>query len=177
MELITSCNKSQSMHYLLGSGLGCRTREFCSLCYIHLPEGMQIAYDIFSYSLGLTSLTNASFPSTQPPSQISLLQFIYLFIVWPSPHKWKFLGQGLNLCHSSDLSSYSDHPGSLAHRAARELLESASCKIECGYCCVSHSLKHVALLFFSIREKNTVITSQKKRIPRYLLPKFPSNSF
>ena len=34
----------------------------------------------------------------------------------------KFLGQGLNLCHSSNLSRYSDNAGSLTCCATRELL-------------------------------------------------------
>ena len=34
---------------------------------------------------------------------------------------WKFQGQGLNPCHSSDLSHSSDNVGSLTHWATREL--------------------------------------------------------
>ena len=34
----------------------------------------------------------------------------------------KFLGQGLNLCYSSDLSHSSDNAGSITHCTTRELL-------------------------------------------------------
>ena len=40
---------------------------------------------------------------------------------------WKFLGQGLNPCHSSDLNPCSDNAGSLTHCAARELLSPPLC--------------------------------------------------
>ena len=40
----------------------------------------------------------------------------------------KFLGQGSNLCHSSDLSHSSDNAGSLTHEVIKEF-----CKLTCFY--------------------------------------------
>ena len=46
---------------------------------------------------------------------------------------WKFPGQGLNTCHSSDLSHSSDNTRSLTHWAIRERL--AACFVVCLFCC------------------------------------------
>ena len=49
--------------------------------------------------------------------------FIYLFIYFGCTHGMqKFLGQGSNLLHSSNLSHSSDNAGSLTYWAIRELL-------------------------------------------------------
>ena len=50
--------------------------------------------------------------------------FFFFFFFFFSGHiygMWKFLGQGLNLHHSSDLSHCSGHTRSLTHWAMREL--------------------------------------------------------
>ena len=45
-------------------------------------------------------------------SNVFLLLFLFLFFFLGHIHgMWKFLGQGLNLCHSSDLNPCSDNAG------------------------------------------------------------------
>ena len=51
---------------------------------------------------------------------MALFYFYYVYFLLALP--WMFLGQGLNLCYSSDLSHYSDNTGSLTRCATRELL-------------------------------------------------------
>lgn len=46
---------------------------------------------------------------------------------------WKFPGQGLNLSHSSNLSSCSDNAGYLTHCATREHLFSSSLSVEADF--------------------------------------------
>ena len=48
---------------------------------------------------------------------------IFLFKFWSAYSMWKFLGQGLNLHHSSNLSLYSDYTGSFTCCATREFLQ------------------------------------------------------
>ena len=50
------------------------------------------------------------------PLHILFKLFLYVCSFWPCHSMWKFLGQGLNLCHSSDSAR------SLTHQATRELL-------------------------------------------------------
>ena len=55
-----------------------------------------------------------------PPSFPAFLFFFFLF--GHASSIWKFLGQVLNPCHSSDLNHCSDYTGSLTCYATRELL-------------------------------------------------------
>jgi len=50
--------------------------------------------------------------------------FVVTFFLGHVCGMWKFPGQGLNLCHSSDLSYSSDNTGSLTHLAIGEHLYS-----------------------------------------------------
>ena len=52
----------------------------------------------------------------------SFIYNFYLFTYWLTCGTWKFLDQGLNLHHSSDLKSYSDNTRSLTFCTTRELL-------------------------------------------------------
>ena len=48
---------------------------------------------------------------------IKEVAFLAFFFFGHTPTTWKFPGQGLDLCHSSDSRCYSDNTGSLAHYA------------------------------------------------------------
>ena len=49
-------------------------------------------------------------------------QLLFVCFICHTQDMQNFLGQGLNLCYSSDLSHSSDNAGSLTHWASRELL-------------------------------------------------------
>lgn len=56
------------------------------------------------------------------PLDILFIFFYFFFIFGRTCSMWKFLGQGLNPCHSSDAGRCSNSAGSLTHRTTRELL-------------------------------------------------------
>ena len=71
----------------------------------------------------LSSLQSWFLPKT-PESSNPLLtpQRVRWLFFFGHVHLWKFPGQGSNLCHSSDLSCYSDNTRSWTHCITRELL-------------------------------------------------------
>ena len=71
----------------------------------------------------VSTLPNACIPSTSSSSGKPFLKLENLFF----GGMWKFPGQGLNPCHSSDLSRCSGNAGSLTCRATRELPENLCC--------------------------------------------------
>lgn len=50
-----------------------------------------------------------------------MFPYLFLFLFGYTHETWRFLGQGSNLSHSSDLSSCSDNAKSITHGATREL--------------------------------------------------------
>ena len=60
--------------------------------------------------------------------------FTYLFGGRGVGGEWKFLGQGSNLCHSSDLNYCSDKARSLSHSTTRELLHKHASKLQVTTC-------------------------------------------
>ena len=82
-----------------------------------------------SICCGVTKIKTKIEKQTKKPKiqkHLSLSFFVvFCFVLFCFCHalgKWKFLVQGLHLCHSSDLSHYSDNTRSLTHSARREFL-------------------------------------------------------
>ena len=85
---------------------------------IVFPSLEQILFSFVEKSLGIESWEWGIHEAAT--MSVEMLVFFFFFFGLACG-MWKFLGQGLNLCHSSDLSCCSNNGRSLTHCTSREL--------------------------------------------------------